>query len=53
MKWNDIPFDVNATPAEKALEFDLQIEENERGAEVSQAKRDAAITAGKTVKGQS
>lgn len=27
-KWNDIPFDENATPEEKALEFDLQIAEN-------------------------
>lgn len=26
--WNEIPFDENATPAEKALEFDLQIAEN-------------------------
>lgn len=28
--WNDIPFDENATPEEKALEFDLQFEENSR-----------------------
>lgn len=27
-KWNDIPFDESASPAEKALEFDLQIAEN-------------------------
>ena len=27
-KWNDIPFDENATAAEKALEFDLQVAEN-------------------------
>lgn len=26
--WNDIPFDENASPEEKALEFDLQYEEN-------------------------
>jgi hypothetical protein len=28
MKWNDIPWDENASPEEKALEFDLQIAEN-------------------------
>lgn len=28
MKWNDIPFDENAEPEVKALEFDLQLEEN-------------------------
>jgi hypothetical protein len=28
MKWNNIPFDENASPEEKALEFDLQIAEN-------------------------
>ena len=27
-KWNDIPFDQNASPAQKALEFDLQVQEN-------------------------
>lgn len=27
-KWNDIPFDENASAAEKALEFDLQVAEN-------------------------
>lgn len=27
-KWNEIPFDQNATPGEKALEFDLQVAEN-------------------------
>jgi hypothetical protein len=27
-KWNDIPFDSNADPNQKALEFDLQIQEN-------------------------
>ncbi len=27
-KWNDIPFDENAEPAVKALEFDLQVQEN-------------------------
>lgn len=28
MKWNDIPFDENASAEEKALEFDLQVAEN-------------------------
>lgn len=28
MKWNDIPFDKDAEPEVKALEFDLQYEEN-------------------------
>jgi hypothetical protein len=28
MKWNDIPWDENAEPEVKALEFDLQVEEN-------------------------
>lgn len=32
MKWNDIPFDESATPEEKALEFDLQHEENKQAA---------------------
>jgi hypothetical protein len=27
-KWNNIPFDENASPEEKALEFDLQVAEN-------------------------
>ncbi len=27
-KWNDIPFDSNEDPEVKALEFDLQYEEN-------------------------
>jgi len=27
-KWNEIPFDENATPETKAHEFDLQIAEN-------------------------
>ena len=26
--WNEIPFDENADPNVKALEFDLQIQEN-------------------------
>lgn len=26
--WNEIPFDENASAAEKALEFDLQVAEN-------------------------
>jgi len=26
--WNEIPFDKDATPEEKALEFDLQLREN-------------------------
>lgn len=37
MKWNEIPFDENASPEEKALEFDLQIAENSESAET---KRD-------------
>jgi hypothetical protein len=28
MKWNDIPWDENVSPDVKALEFDLQVEEN-------------------------
>ena len=32
VKWNDIPFDENASPEVKALEFDLQCEENAREA---------------------
>jgi hypothetical protein len=28
MKWNDIPFDENASPEVKALEFELQFREN-------------------------
>lgn len=28
--WNEIPYDENADPEVKALEFDLQIEENSR-----------------------
>ena len=32
MKWNDIPYDESATPEVKALEFDLQAEENAREA---------------------
>ncbi len=28
MKWNEIPFDENAEPEVKALEFDLQFAEN-------------------------
>ena len=27
-KWNDIPYDENATPEAKAQEFDLQLREN-------------------------
>lgn len=27
-KWNDIPWDESASPDVKALEFDLQVEEN-------------------------
>lgn len=27
-KWNDIPFDPNADANQKALEFDLQVQEN-------------------------
>lgn len=32
MKWNDIPFDKEAEPEVKALEFDLQYEENKQSA---------------------
>ncbi len=32
MKWNDIPFDENAEPEVKALEFDLQVAENAQAA---------------------
>lgn len=28
--WNTIPYDQNATPQEKADEFDLQIEQNQK-----------------------
>lgn len=35
MKWNDIPFDENASPVEKAHEFDLQIRENGGDPEVT------------------
>jgi hypothetical protein len=28
VKWNDIPYNEDADPEVKALEFDLQIEEN-------------------------
>ncbi len=31
-KWNDIPFDPNAEPEVKALEFDLQLAENQADA---------------------
>lgn len=31
-KWNDIPFDEGASAAEKAMEFDLQLAENQRDA---------------------
>lgn len=31
-RWNEIPFDPKATPEEKALEFDLQYEENSASA---------------------
>lgn len=31
MRWNEIPYDETASPEEKALEFDLQVEENARG----------------------
>jgi hypothetical protein len=27
--WNQIPYDQNATPQEKADEFDLQLEQNQ------------------------
>lgn len=32
MKWNDIPFDEKAPDEVKALEFDLQVEENRQAA---------------------
>ena len=32
-KWNDIPFDPNAEPEVKALEFDLQVAENQQAAQ--------------------
>lgn len=38
-KWNDIPFDENATPNQKALEFDLQVQEN-GGPTVAETQRD-------------
>lgn len=28
MKWDEIPFDENASPEDKAREFDLQLREN-------------------------
>lgn len=28
--WNQIPYDQNATPQEKADEFDLQLEQNKK-----------------------
>lgn len=30
--WNEIPFDEGASPEEKALEFDLQLAENQADA---------------------
>lgn len=39
MKWNDIPFDEDAEPEVKALEFDLQIEENQREVERREQER--------------
>jgi hypothetical protein len=36
MKWNDLPWDENASPEVKALEFDLQIEENQRSGETAE-----------------
>jgi hypothetical protein len=32
MKWNDIPWDEDADPEIKAMEFDLQVEENSHSA---------------------
>lgn len=37
MKWNDIPYDENATPETKALEFDLQHAENKISADHKRA----------------
>jgi hypothetical protein len=39
MKWNDIPFDESATPDVKALEFDLQYEENARNANMDEVSK--------------
>lgn len=38
-KWNDIPFDENATASQKALEFDLQVQEN-GGPTVAETQKD-------------
>jgi hypothetical protein len=45
MKWNEIPFDENANPETKALEFDLQLAENARLAAEAETARIAIITA--------
>lgn len=41
MKWNDIPWDENASPETKALEFDLQVEENARAADNKSESEDS------------
>lgn len=38
--WNEIPFDPDATPEEKAQEFDLQIAENTESAETKRENRE-------------
>lgn len=40
MKWNEIPFDSNEAPEVKALEFDLQFEENSRDAATKRLNRE-------------
>lgn len=40
MKWNEIPFNESATPEEKALEFDLQYEENSSAADQKRDRRE-------------
>lgn len=45
MKWNDIPFDSNAEPEVKALEFDLQVAENAQTAAQNESQRQAEIAA--------
>lgn len=37
--WNDIPFDESADAATKALEFDLQLAENQRQQEIAAAQQ--------------
>lgn len=37
MKWNDIPFDENGLPEEKAEEFDRQYEENKKAGDEAES----------------